>query len=306
MSSYINDLFALSKSDIEQYKKKGYIKLCNFFTSETIDFFRAKVSMQLRKSSDAYAKGFFNRSTYDILEGNNTLYDIFADPVFRDIMLKLNEHNLFFTQGIGFELKKNIDKGFPWHTGSTSFGYMMPEDFGCTMWTPLVEIDNNKQKGGMGYIPTDIISGNFMYQSIDSATTQYIRDQVERNKKVTDADLIEMSVNILNSTAMKKLLDHFMVADDFSPGDTFLFNKNVIHRSVMLDEGELESRMAFVMRFIDLNARYNKKGADDIEYPSKVLNYKASSSFHVDIYDSKSDIISESEYFKNTKKRIIK
>ena len=60
-----------------------------------------------------------------------------------------------------------------------------------------------------------------------------------------------MRHGILNSPAMLEILENHRVEYDFEPGDALLFNKMVVHRGVVLEEGPLAKRAAYVMRFVE-------------------------------------------------------
>jgi len=104
---------------------------------------------------------------------------------------------------------------------------------------------------------------------------------------------------------MKTLLDHFGVEDDYSLGDILLFNKNVIHRSVKLGEGKLDHRAAFVMRFIESESTYDRARALSLDYPRKLFNYTGCTSFHLDVCNEDSELISKSNYFKDHDSRYL-
>ena len=72
---------------------------------------------------------------------------------FKKIMHGLTKRTLFFTQGVGFGLKKNVSKGFTWHIESQSFGFNRSEDYATTLWAPLHPINTQQQAGGMRYVP---------------------------------------------------------------------------------------------------------------------------------------------------------
>ena len=46
-----------------------------------------------------------------------------------------------------------------------------------------------------------------------------------------------------------------------------LFNKNVVQRSIMLGEGMLARRAAYVMRFVDAGSHYDLQWARNLEFP---------------------------------------
>lgn len=305
MSIYINQDFQITEKDIERYRRSGFIKLKKFFTAKGVEFLKNRVQIETKASANVYSD-FFTRMSYDILAQDQILFEIFADNVFRDTLTRLNKTSLFYAQGLGFELFKKKDIGFPWHYGQQSFGYIHAKDLGCTLWTPLVEIDPKKQRGGMAYVPIDIISAEFMFEYMDPAIAQYMRDKVKKGEIVSHDEVLELATAVLGSPTMIKLLNHFQVEDNFKLGDTLLFHKYVIHKSIKLEEGPIESRMAFAMRFVDENARYDKRRANDLNFPIVQFNYKPGTTFHIDVCKKDGEKISESNYFTLPEKRLIK
>lgn len=184
------------------------------------------------------------------------IFELIGDARFKRIMSDLAERRLFFTQGVGFGLKKNLSKGFTWHIESQSFGFNRSEDYGTTLWAPLHRIDTRKQGGGMRYVPRDVISGEFMYDYIDPAVFRCLGERIQSGG-IAFEDYVALRDEPLNSSGIGRLLEYFSAQDDFELGDVLLFDKYVIHRSVPLGEGELESRDAFSLRFIADDSRYD-------------------------------------------------
>ena len=111
----------------------------------------------------------------------------------------------------------------------------------------------------------------------------------------------------LNDPAMKKMLDYYTVEDSFELGDALIFDKNVIHRSVKLSDGKLDSRPALAIRFTDAEARYDKKRAMDLEVPRKFWNYTGPTSIHLTVASENGTLMKDSPLFKeNLNQRLIK
>lgn len=305
MSKYVNQDFQLTEEEIERYQRKGFIKLKKLFTPKGVEYLKNRIQIETKASTEDYSD-FFTRMSYDILAQDEILFEIFADDVFRDTLTRLNKTSLFYAQGLGFELFKNKDIGFPWHYGQQSFGYIHTKDLGCTLWTPLVNIDPKKQRGGMAYVPIDIISAEFMFEYMDPAIAQYMRDKVKKGETVSHEEVLELATAVVGSPTMIKVLDHFSEEDSFEPGDSFLFHKYVLHKSIKLEEGPIESRLAFAMRFVGEDARYDKKRAENLNFPIKQFNYKPGTTFHMDVCKKEGEKISESDYFTSPEKRLIK
>lgn len=157
---------------------------------------------------------------------------------------------MFFAQALSFELKKEINKGFPWHIGTQRFGYHQASDFGCTLWAPLVKIDPNGQRGGMAYVSKDIVNGASLYSHIDPAVFRMLQDKIETGEVLLINDFVQWRNGPLNDPAQLAILKHFGVEDTFEVGYALIFNKYVIHRSVPLNAGNISVRAAFVICFL--------------------------------------------------------
>src|SRR3990167_3628787 len=118
--------------------------------------------------------------------------------------------------------------------------------------TPSIQ----QQAGGMRYVPRDVISGEFMYDYIDPAVFRCLDERIKSGGIAFD-DYVALRDEPLNSPGIGRLLEYFSVEDDYELGDALLFDKYVIHRSVKLGEGELETRDAFSLRFIADDSRYD-------------------------------------------------
>jgi hypothetical protein len=280
------------------FRTQGFVKIKNIFTNEFVNYLKERIDESINIPVDKYQAGF-NRLAFDLFNHDKIVLGLMKDNYFRKIMSEVTSKKLFFTQALAFELKKNKSTGFPWHIGTQSFGYQKAADFGCTIWMPLDKISTKKQRGGMSYVPENIISGKFMYEQIDPSIVNHIQERHENNDNPQLNDYLKLRDGILNDDNMKTLLDHFGTEDDYSLGDILLFNKNVIHRSIKLEEGELDKRGAFAMRFIDSNSTYDKKRALSLEYPRELFNYDGCSTFHLDICKDENEIISKSNYYPN-------
>lgn len=288
----------------ESFDKHGFVKIENLFSKEFVIYLKEKVDKSIDAPVDKYQMGF-NRIAFDLFVNDEVIIDLMRDDYFRHVMSTVTSKTLFFTQALAFELEKNKSKGFPWHIGTQSFGYQQALDFGCTIWMPLDEINTKNQRGGMAYVPENIISGDFMYERVDPSIAKYIFDRDADNDNPQLEDYLSLRDGVLNDKSMKKLLDYFCVEDDFKLGDVLLFNKNVIHRSIKLEEGELDRRGAFVMRFIEDSSSYDIDRALSLEFPRKLFDYSGCSTFHLDVCNNKGDSISKSKYFTHKDARLL-
>lgn len=291
----MNENFVLSEADIENYQTTGFVALRQFFSDEIVDYLRQRMNDQLKVPTDHYQKGF-DRLGYDLCTGDQRIYELLADKGFRDIMARLTNHRLFFTQGVGFGMKKNLSKGFCWHVESQSFGFQRTEDYATTIWVPLHPIDTRGQRGGMRYVPTNIVSGEFVYSSIDPAVFRCMREHIGKDG-ISFEDYVKLRDEPLNSSGMNRLLEHYAVEDDFELGDVLLMDKYVIHRSVVLEDGPLDVRDAFSLRFIAEESRYDHMRAHDIEIPRNYFGYQGPTKFHLDICKEDGEMIVDSPFF---------
>jgi hypothetical protein len=299
----INPQFVLHKDDITKYRETGFVLLKKFFTDEYIAYLREKVRSELKVPTDHYQKGF-DRLGYDLCEGDPGVYALLANQHFREIMKALTGKKLFFTQGVGFELKKNVSKGFDWHIESQSFGFHRTEDYATTIWAPLDPIDTKGQRGGMRYVPTNIISGEYMYSHVDPAVFRAIQERIDAGGLAFD-EYVAMRDGPLNSSGMNRLLEFFAVEDDYETGDILLMDKYVIHKSVKLEDGPMESRDAFSFRFIDEASVYDHHRAHMIEIPRNYFNYPGPTKFHLNVCKEDGERIIDSPFFKDREQRRI-
>ena len=302
----INKNFSIRPTDIDSFKLNGFLLLKGLFTKELIDYFSGIINDELQEPTDKYQTGF-NRVRYDIFDKDSNIYEVLADSTFKKVLSALCERDMIFTQALAFELKKSSSSGFPWHIGTQSFGFQRAEDFGCNIWIPLVPIDAKGQRGGMAYVPTNKVSGDFMYKCVDPSTFNLIQEKIDRNEDLYIDEFMQLRDGPLNDPAMKKMLDYYTVEDSFELGDALIFDKNVIHRSVKLLDGKLDSRPALAIRFTDAEARYDKKRAMDLEVPRKFWNYTGPTSIHLTVASEDGTLMKDSPLFKeNLNQRLIK
>jgi hypothetical protein len=299
----MNPSFTFDAKDVDYYRKTGFVVLRNFLSPEMVTYLREKVQEQLKTPTDNYQKGF-SRLGYDLCTGDEMIYALLREPSFRKMMSDMTGERLFFTQGVGFELTKQLSKGFEWHIESQSFGFHRTEDYATTIWIPLHRIDTKGQRGGMRYVPKNIISGEYMYSHVDPAVFKCMEERIA-NGGISFEDYKALRDGPLNSSGMNTLLEYFAVEDDFELGDLLLMDKYVIHRSVTLDEGELEARDAFSLRFIGESSRYDYHRAHMIEIPRNYYGYQGPTKFHLDICKQDGDLIVDSPFFHDREARYV-
>ncbi|MGB0524651.1 MAG: hypothetical protein ACPGJS_16880 [Flammeovirgaceae bacterium] len=297
----INKDFQLSEEAIKSYHTKGYVKLAGLFTEECMQYLLECATAQIVPSEKHVANRLAGIK-YDL--ENNMLVDLFNHPIFKKIMRVLTKTQLLFTHDIAFKIEKTKSSGLGWHVGEQSFGYQRIEDYGCTMWTPLIPIDNSKQKGGMAYIPENILSGEFIFKQMRNAVVSSLNKSITQGQPISSEQLYKFE-NILNTPVIEEILGYHIEADDFNLGDAFLFNKMVIHRSIKMEDGPMEHRLAYVMRFIDSESKYDQARVDNIEATRIHHGNSPDRYFYHKLNLKDGDLIRESDYFENVEERLI-
>jgi hypothetical protein len=291
----ISPKFSWRPKDTADYRRTGFVLLKDLLTPAFVDYLRDQVDHQLETPTDHYQRGF-DRLGYDLCEGDEVIYELLADEKFRALMRDLTGERLFFTQGVGFGMRKSVSTGFTWHIESQSFGFNRAEDYGTTLWIPLHRIDTKGQKGGMRYVPCDVISGHFMYTHVDPAVFRCMAERIE-NGDVAFDEYVKLRDEPLNSSGICRLLEYYAVEDDFELGDALLFDKWVIHRSAVLEDGPLDVRSAFSLRFISEESRYDYQRAHDIEIPRNYFGYAGPTKFHLEVCKEDGELIVNSPLF---------
>ncbi|MDC3132970.1 hypothetical protein OA501_02000 [Flavobacteriaceae bacterium] len=279
--------------------------LKGIFSNDFINYINNKIKKELQAPSDRYQAGF-NRVRYDIFQNDKNVYSLLGDIKFKSVIKQLTNRKMLFTQALAFELKRSESKGFPWHIGTQSFGFQRAEDFGCTIWFPLVPVKVNGQRGGISCVPTDKVSGKFMYEFIDPSVFNFLEENISNNREIFIEEYMQLRDGPLNDSGMKKILDYYAVEDNFELGDALIFDKNVIHKSIKLEDGPISSRPALAMRFTDSLAQYDKRRAENLEIPRKHWNYAGPTSLHLQIADKDGTLMKDSPLFQeNYNKRLI-
>lgn len=249
MHSLVNEI-TLSPQEKQSFKENGFIKLKNLLTTEATDKLRQLTSNSNQmKSPPKFYSGEMSKIGYDVEEV--VTQDIYSSKNFKYIFKQLTAQGVAFIQGMAFELKAN-QKGFNWHHDLLSLCYVMPEDLAYTMWIPLEPIKTKEQHGGMAYVSRKIHSAreyfNLVYQLV----------QQEKFSEFSQTEDFKNFEFQYASKVVSFILDNNKVEDDFELGDALLLDKFVWHKSCPLKQGALSSRMAYIMRFVDCQARYSK------------------------------------------------
>ena len=195
----------------------------------------------------------------------------------------------------------------------TVFGFQFAQEFGCTLWAPLHPVDAAGQRGGMAYVPQHVFSGEFIFEQIEPVVVSTLKAKERAGVRTTVQEYFDLRNGVLNSPAMMEMLENHQIEDDFEPGDALLFNKMVVHRSVMLEEGALARRAAYVLRFVDAGSHYDLTRAQYLEYPMQqysrgLFPYKAVTRRHIEIAEAGAadgDLLTECEYFGDRDRRML-
>ena len=312
--------FLITPEQKEQFRRDGFVKLEGFLNDNVVETLLNRVEVELsgegatnfNKSRSAELLDI--RTTYDFEIDKSEVYELMERPYFRRALTDLAECDLFLTAELCFEIEKNVSKGLPWHVGVQSFGFQPAEEFACTIWAPLHPVDTKGQRGGMAYVPQNVISGDFVFRQIEPAVVSTLEAKERAGVRTNVNEYFAMREGILNSPTMCEILENHQVEDDFAPGDALLFNKMVVHRSVMLGEGALPKRAAYAMRFVDVGSHYDLERAKNLEYPAEKYGkgffpYKPITRFHIEIAEAGArdgDVLAECAFFDNRERRTIR
>ena len=317
MSSHPYDSgFRITLEQKERFRHDGFTKLDEFFNEEVVNMLLARVEIEMNQglAVGLSTDSMFNRAKYDFDDEKAEVYELLERPYLREALTDLVEHDLFLTFEQCFEIEKCVNKGFPWHVGAQSFGFQPADEFACTVWAPLHPVDTKGQRGGMAYVPENVISGDFIFRQIEPVIVSTMKAMEEAGSKTSISDYYALRTGVLNSPAMTTILENHQIEEDFAPGDVLVFNKRVVHRTIMLGEGALPRRAAYVMRFVDLGSHYDLKRAQDLEFPVEkygkgLIPYKPFTRQHAEIAEAGArdgDILAECSYFNYPERRTIR
>ena len=307
--------FHVTSEHKEQFARDGFVKLKGFLNPTAVRTLLDRVDVELTSGTVANLKNtsMFNRAKYDFETEKSDIYELLERPYFRQALTDMTGRDLFLAFEISFEIEKNDNKGFPWHVDVQSFSYQFADEFAFTLWAPLHPVEPMGQGGGMAYVSENVLSGDFVYKA-DLAVVEALKARERAGKATSVVDYFSMKNGILNSPVMNELFETHQVEDNFDPGDVFLFTKKVVHRSVMLGEGELDRRAAYVMRFVDADSRYDLSRAQINEFPveqygSGLFPYKPLTRQHIEIAEAGAkhgDKLAQCAYFSDRERRLIR
>ena len=307
--------FRISAEQKMKFQRDGFVKLEGFLNAAVVETLLDRVEVEMRRDTVDTLKvdSHFNRAKYDFESDKTDVFELLEQPYFQEALTGLTERDLFLTFELCFEIEKNVSKGFPWHVGVQSFGFQFAEEFGCTLWAPLHPVDVDGQRGGMAYVPQHVVSGELVYQ-VELPIVSTLKAKEQAGIRTSVEEYFAMRNGILNSPAMLEILENHQIEDNFEPGDALLFNKMVLHKSIMLGEGDLPRRAAYVMRFVDAGSHYDLERAQNLEYPVKQYRsgffaYKPLTRQHIEIAEAgaaNGDLISNCAYFDNRDRRTLR
>jgi len=254
MNSLVNQI-TLSAEEKHLFSENGFIKLKQLLTSEATDGLRKLTcNSSAMKTPPKFYSGDISKMGFNLEDAITR--DIYFSENFKDVWNQLTDNRgAAFIQGIGFELEPN-QKGFNWHHDIIAFCYVMPEDLGYTMWIPLDPINTKEQHGGLAYVSRKIYSPRHYFDIV------YQLVQQENISELSQTEEFKKLKFQYASPVENFILETYKVEDDFEVGDALVIDKWIWHKSCTLKEGVLPSRMAYVMRFVDCQARYSKVFAE--------------------------------------------
>ena len=316
MSSHpFDNEFLVTGEHKEKFRRDGFVKLEGFFNADVVNTLLDRVEVEMGRAvpSGTGSDFMFSRVRYDFKSERADVYELLERPYLQRALTDLVERDLFLTFEMCFEIEKERQKGFPWHVGVQSFGYEVADEFGCTLWAPLHPVDTKGQRGGMAYVPENVISGDFVYR-IQPAIVSTLEAKERAGVRTNMVEYAMLNAGILNSPTMVEIFENHQVEDDFEPGDVLLFNKMVVHRSMQLGEGFLPRRAAYVMRFVDAGSHYDLRRARDLEFPVEKyakgpLPFKPVTRQHIEIAEAGAqdgDVLAECTYFDNRDRRTVR
>lgn len=308
--------FLITDQHREKFRRDGCVKLEGFLNAAVVNTLRDRIELEMDRGipNTLKADSQFYRAKYDFETARTEVYELLERSYFRRALTDLVQRDLFLTNEVCFEIERNVSKGFPWHVGSQSFGFQFAEEFGCTLWAPLHTIDSKGQRGGMAYVPQNVISAEYVFTQLEPAIVSALEAKERAGIRTSVNEYFAMRMGILNSSTMCEIFENHQVEDDFNPGDVLVFNKMVVHRSILLGDGPLPRRAAHVMRFIDAVSRYDLQRARSLEFPVEkygngFIPYKPFTRLHMEIAEAGArdgDVLAECSYFDNRERRTIR
>ena len=297
-----------------QFRRDGCVKLDGFLNEQVLRRLRDRAEVEMHRETVNSTTPPLYRVNYDPEGDRDSVFELLARRYFRQTLTDLTDRDLFFTGEQIFEVEQKADIGSTWHVGVDTFGYQVSTEFGCTLWAPLQSVNARGQRGGLAYVPQHVISGEWLFEQIEPAVVSTLRAKERAGIKTDTPDYVSMKRGVLNSPAMREILESHRVEEDFEPGDVLFFSKMVVHRGVALEEGPLAKRAAYSMRFVDARSHYDLQRARDLEYPVQqyrtgLFAYKPLTRQPIEMAEAGAadgDLISECAYFGDPDRRMLR
>ena len=309
--------FRITSEQRMQFQRDGFVKLPGFLNAAVVAALQHRIEAEMRGATghNSTTGSHFSRVKYDFETDMNDVFELLERGYFRQALTGLSERDLFFTFELFFEIEKGVNPGLPWHVGMQSFGFQPADEFACTLWAPLQPVRARGQRGGMAYVSQQVVEGSFIFDQIEPAVVSTLRAKESAGVRTDVQEYFDLRNGILNSPAMMEILERHQVEEDFEPGDVLLFNKFVVHRSIMLEEeGELFRRAAYVFRFVDATSHYDLGRVRMLEFPMEqygkgLFAYKPVTRQHLDIANAGAadgDLLADCAYFGDRDRRMLR
>ena len=285
--------FTVSDAEIAQFRTAGFVRLRQVFSPDTIAYFQDLVDRRLHGGANehepadhAYLLALIGRRDFQL-----SLSRLIGQPS-------------FFTFDHALEFVRGATATYPWYSSAMTFGYQRPDDFGCSIWTPLIPIDPAGQRGGIANIPRTLISGRFAYDMERVAVAAFeTRDRW--GKAITFEQFASARSAVLNNPTLADMFAALEVEDAYDLGDALIFDKHVIHRAVGLEAGPYDRRAAFAMRFVAADSRYDLPFAETLSYAKRRFGRPLAPTAHFDVSDTNGTLVVESERFDARDSRLV-
>ncbi|WAS91516.1 hypothetical protein [Nannocystis punicea] len=238
--------------EVARFRRRGLIKIDQLMSPSEIEALRNGCMDSIWTPDDPKGlPGFANIA----FTPRQTVFDrIAGDESLRSLLRALVGERLIFTTGNRFSLEPGAT-GSPWHFGRLTFCSIQPLELGYSLWIPLDPIDTRRQHGGMVWVPTDAWDARGRFQlwagHIRRGSDSAVREQLEVALR---AQFGGKSGFPMLGPYDREFLELHAETADFAVGDAFLFNKFVWHRTEPLRVGEMQQRVAVVLRFVSEDA----------------------------------------------------
>ncbi len=274
MSDFINSI-SISENDIKSFRTEGAIILRDLITSEAIEKIR-KTFEEIALPSPLGFTARYTRMCYNLEDYTSVFDSITSSDIFGDIMKQLTGNKLILAQALGLETEPNPEVAVKWHYDQTSYGYVSTNVPVFGLWLPLVNISKSLQRGGIVWVPKNIMSAkNKLSQWEDYYLSLY-------DLKIEGGDKYQALNKEFNYTKTYgldwlsdddfKILDANAIEPDLNIGDAVLMDRNVYHKTAPHLDGLINKRLVCVMRFVDGNARLNRKLFEGLNIHARIEN----------------------------------